>query len=180
MYSNYKFENQVYIRFPQEIADQINKCIDSENPEQLDIQLRGRDVVKKDNQHALEIDFQIMDKTMKGSLIDLPCISESYRSNDMINLFKSSDISQMIYIHKDDEKDVPELLAKKIVVEQVPSSQSGGSSSEIKKVIKYKGYHGITPPTEFIVQRYYKEKSVNNKEKISEQEKKLDKILRKI
>lgn len=37
----------------------------------------------------------------------------------MINLFKSSDISQMIYVHKENEKEVPETLAKKVIVEKI-------------------------------------------------------------
>ena len=32
-----------------------------------------------------------------GSLIDLPTITESYKSKDYINLYKSNDINQMIW-----------------------------------------------------------------------------------
>lgn len=56
----------------------------------------------------------------KASLVDLPCIIESQKTLDGINVFKSNDISQMILVHPNNEE----------------SLEKGKKKTEIKKKLK--------------------------------------------
>jgi len=70
----------------------------------------------KDENGAQKLTFEVRYNDFKGkaSLIELPTIIESHKTIDFINIFKSNDISQMIYVHNQGEKEVPESLAKKV------------------------------------------------------------------
>ena len=40
--------------------------------------------------------------------MNLPCVIESHKSLDSVNLFKSNNISQMLYVHPNQEKTLEE------------------------------------------------------------------------
>lgn len=90
-------------------------------------------------------------------------------------MFKSNDISQMIYIHPNKEKFIEEVpnyqkVAKK-VVEQV---------NEMQTKTKYYARDGLTPPTKCIRTRYFR-KSLNIPPgKMSEIEEEMCEILEEI
>lgn len=47
-----------------------------------------------------------------GFLLDLPCILETHKTLDYINCFKTSDISQMLYVVPEHEKTHPRAKSK--------------------------------------------------------------------
>jgi transcription initiation factor TFIID subunit 7 len=75
------------IRFPKEIAEKIRDAF--ANNQKMPITIEPK--IGK----GLEFDVAIKDLqyTDKGVLVDLPTITESYKSRDYINLYKSNDIS---------------------------------------------------------------------------------------
>ena len=54
-------------------------------------------VQKTTTQMKFEVSIPQINYNAIGSLIDLPTITESYKSKDYINLDKSNDINQMIW-----------------------------------------------------------------------------------
>ena len=61
--------------------------------------------MKNENgEELLQFTFKMDDFESKASLVDLPCVIESFKTLDSINLFKSNNISQMIYVHPNNEE----------------------------------------------------------------------------
>ena len=48
--------------------------------------------------------FKFKEFESKASLMELPCVIESQKSLDSVNLFKSNNISQMLYVHPNNEE----------------------------------------------------------------------------
>ncbi|CAD8048166.1 unnamed protein product [Paramecium sonneborni] len=90
----YERENQLIIRFPPEIAEKIRESF--ANNQQLPMTIEPK--------IGKGLEFEVSIKSLKyqdkGVLVDLPTITESYKSKDFINLYKSNDISQMIWVGK--------------------------------------------------------------------------------
>lgn len=83
----YEHENQLIIRFPLEIADKIREAMDKNPQMKIDVHPKL--------QSGLKFDVEIKDLNFKdmGTLVELPTITESYKTRDYINLFKSNDIN---------------------------------------------------------------------------------------
>ena len=56
----------------------------------------------------MQFSFKMNNFESKASLMDLPCIIESHKTLDSVNLFKSNNISQMIYVHPNNEDTLEE------------------------------------------------------------------------
>ena len=147
-------ENQMILRVPDEIADRLNELFEdeSENADNfIDITpFLTQDPQSKGDITQFKFKFENFEST--ATLVDLPCIVESMKSVDSINLFKSNDISQMIYVHPNKEKfleEVPksEKIAKKVM-------QSNDPAQPPKPV--YLARDGLTPPTKCIRSRYFR------------------------
>lgn len=75
---------------------------------------------KGENETKNKFRFKFGDFESFASLLDLPCVIESHKTIDDINFYKSQNISQMIYVHPNGEKNLEdlkdfELIAKKQV-----------------------------------------------------------------
>lgn len=79
----------------------------------------------------------------KGNIVQLPTITETFKTIDRVNFFKSNDISEMILV-QDEKTEVPESFAKKV-------RENNGN-------VRYKSHSGITPPTKYIKQRFFRKK----------------------
>ena len=90
-------------------------------------------------------------ETRKASILQLPTITETFKTVDHVNFFKSNDISEMIYVHEEREADVPVEIAKR-------TFELKKSVAEVKKVMRLRANSGITQPTQFIRQRYFRKK----------------------
>ncbi|CAG9309914.1 unnamed protein product [Blepharisma stoltei] len=103
--------------------------------------------------------FQIKLNTLEsvGFLLDLPCIVETHKTLDYINCFKTSDISQLLYIVPEHEKTNPR--AKKTSLSRM-----------LIKGEKYKVKSGITPGTHNITSRFFKREVEENPEEVSKVE----------
>jgi transcription initiation factor TFIID subunit 7 len=70
--------------------------------------LNPRVIFNEDKQELIQFSFKLGDKESTASLLDLPCVIESHKSLDSMNLFKSNNISQMLYVHPNNEKTLEE------------------------------------------------------------------------
>ncbi|KAL4487625.1 hypothetical protein ABPG72_017414 [Tetrahymena utriculariae] len=157
------------VTMPESIEKQKDPVPDSNTP-----QVSFLPKVVKDAETGLEklqFDVQVDDFRSKATLIDLPCILETYKTEDTINIFKSNDTKQMIYVHKPEEEDVPQNFAQK---KQVIDRDTN------EKVLKYESHHGITPPTQYIRKRFYRKKPILDKAEVQEVEKIMVKIQKEI
>ncbi|OMH85220.1 Transcription initiation factor TFIID subunit 7 [Zancudomyces culisetae] len=83
---DYYFEDQFIVRVPEEISEEVKKIVDArEVNERIDITF-------KSNRRAI---FRFDDKCYKARLVDLPTITESYRTVDKRQILKVADISQV-------------------------------------------------------------------------------------
>lgn len=88
---------------------------------------------------------------------------------DHVNFFKSNDISEMVYVHEDNESDVKLEIAKR-------AFEVKKSTVEVKKVMRLRANSGITPPTQYIRQRYFRRRPVMPQEELKVVEQELQKI----
>lgn len=97
----------------------------------------------------------------KASILQLPTISETFKTVDRVNFFKSNDISEMIYVHEQGDIEVPPELARKTI-------EIKKSVSEPKRLVKFKAHSGITPPTQYIRQKFFRKKPQIPSDKLQE------------
>ena len=147
-------ENQMILRVPDEIADRLNELFEDDSPNAenyIDITpFLTQDPQSKGDLTQFKFKFENFEST--ATLVDLPCIVESMKSVDSINLFKSNDISQMIYVHPNKEKFLEEVPKHEKVAKKV--MQSSDPSQPPKPV--YLARDGLTPPTKCIRSRYFR------------------------
>ena len=111
------------------------------------------------------------------TLLDMPCIIEAQKTIDYKTFYKSSDISQMMFVHDfsyklNDEKEIEKFNPFEI------------GDSYFKKIIwkkdpdhKYKLKHGLAKCTKNIRERRFKAKTKYNQEEILDVAKKLKSII---
>lgn len=136
--SHYDIEKQFIIRFTPELAEQIHLEI-SKN-EMKDIQ-----ILFSDERNAK---VKIVDKEYSAKLVDLPTITEAWKSNDLMTYYKSGDISQVLLV----------------------------SDGPIDAPVKYES--GLTAPMKNVLKHWRKEVINVTKEEIQEMIDEVQKILR--
>ena len=111
------------------------------------------------------------------TILDMPCIIEAQKTIDYKTFYKSSDISQMMFVH-----DFPYKLNNEREIEKFNPFESGDIS--LKNIIwkkdpdhKYKLKHGLTKCTKNIRERRFKAKTKYNQDEILEVAKKLKSII---
>jgi TATA-binding protein-associated factor Taf7 len=62
--------------------------------------------------NLLLIRFKFGDFESRATVVDLPTITESYKTKDSINFFKSNSINQMIFVHPNNERSLEECKNK--------------------------------------------------------------------
>lgn len=120
-----------------------------------------------------------------ASLVDLPCLVESYKTLDHVNIFKSNNVSQMIVAHPNNEMDLEqtkdfeknfrkittkELKPKEMFKETKAGSKAASKEKRMMTRVRYESLHGLTPPTKFIRQRFFRKKIMFEKGKVTETE----------
>lgn len=96
---------------------------------------------------------------MIGTLVDLPTITETYKTKDETNFFKSNDICQMIWVNENlnsnENKNVHQRINN---VNQGRKVYEQKETVDGKKVyqVKVACEHGLTPPTFDIRKDFYR------------------------
>ncbi|KAG4390483.1 hypothetical protein AAZX31_06G289500 [Glycine max] len=138
-------EEQFILRVPPNVAERIERLLNENNAsssedKSLDLSFR------EDGRSGT---FMIGNEQFPASLLDLPCVVESYKTYDDNSLIKTADIGQMIMVR-----------------------ESGDAAPD---VIEYR--HGLTPPMRDARKRRFRREPDLNPELVSRVEKDLLKIM---
>ena len=174
-------ENQMILRVPDEIADRLNDLFEEEGADEQFIDITPCIVKNPKTGNVAQFKFKFENFEAPASLVDLPCIIESHKSVDSINMFKSNDISQMIYVHPQGEKfleDCPnhQKTAKKIDQASASPTASQTPGSNPSRVV-YLARDGLTVPTKSIRTRFFRKDFDVPINKIREIEEEMSQIL---
>ena len=99
-------EEQIIIRFPPDIAQNLNGKMDDNNFTDFEITFT-------DKHHA---QIKIDDEILQGTLLNLPTIVETHRTVDGSHLFKSADIGEILIVYRPTKTDP---LANDIIKEEM-------------------------------------------------------------
>ena len=159
-------ESQMILRVPEDIAEELNDLFEDEQEgmeEYIDITPH----ITEENGTTFKFKFKNQERA--GTLVNLPCIIESHKSVDSINMFKSNDISQMIVVHEKGEKELRE--DDRQYKRKVEDLEDGTTA------VIYEARDGLTPPTKCIRSRYFRKKFDVPYKKVREIEEEMTKIL---
>ena len=111
-----EIESQMILRVPDNIAEQINALIDYQNDAADNVELVPQIIKNRHGEEVTMFKFRLNNFESRASLIDLPCVIESQKTLDDVNYFKSANISQMIYVHPNNEEEFDQswLISKKL------------------------------------------------------------------
>lgn len=93
-----QLENQFLIRFPEEMAAQLNLYFDSKTEKEPQLFIQPT-VEKEGDIEKVYLKIELEGEIRKASILQLPTITETFKTVDHVNFFKSNDISEMIYVH---------------------------------------------------------------------------------
>ena len=106
MSKSHEYESQMILRVPEAMSEKINNFLDSEEDTDDYVELVPQITKTRNGEEVTMFKFRIGDHEAKASLLDLPCVVESQKTIDDVNFFKSANISQMVYVHPNDEEDL--------------------------------------------------------------------------
>ncbi|KAJ7965278.1 Transcription initiation factor TFIID subunit 7 [Quillaja saponaria] len=137
-------DEQFILRVPPSVAERIDRLLD-ENPSSSE----DKSLDLSFSEDGRSGTFVIGNDHFSASLLDLPCVVESYKSYDDSCLIKTADIGQMIMVR-----------------------EAGDAAPD---VIEYR--HGLTPPMRDARKRKFRREPDLNPELVSRVEKDLLKIM---
>ncbi|OMJ29643.1 GPI-anchor transamidase [Smittium culicis] len=141
--SQLKLESHFIVRVPEEICESVYEIV---NKRDIGDKI---DITFIDNRRAV---FRFEDQLYKAKLVDLPTITESYRTTDKKQILKVADISQML------------LVEEKI---------SGFEDEKLKKLLEIRDIaypHGLAPPLQNVTRRRFRPRISNAKVESIEEE----------
>ncbi|QHO52424.1 Transcription initiation factor TFIID subunit [Arachis hypogaea] len=140
-------EEQFILRVPPSIAERIERLLNEGNDASSSSEDKSLDLSFSEDGRSGT--FVIGNEHFPASLLDLPCVVESYKTYDDNSLIKTADIGQMIMVR-----------------------ESGDAAPD---VIEYR--HGLTPPMRDARKRRFRREPDLNPELVSRVEKDLLKIM---
>uniref|UniRef100_A0A0N4ZX38 TAFII55_N domain-containing protein n=1 Tax=Parastrongyloides trichosuri TaxID=131310 RepID=A0A0N4ZX38_PARTI len=92
-----EWETHFIIRFPEDIAEKVDKMIANDGPVANEIMIN----FDADNRHA---HVQVDNSPLQAKILDLPCVTEVMKTLDNETMYKVTDLSQIIICeHKNSE-----------------------------------------------------------------------------
>ncbi|TKY58197.1 Transcription initiation factor TFIID subunit 7 [Spatholobus suberectus] len=138
-------EEQFILRVPPNVAERIERLLNENNSSSSE----DKSLDLSFSEDGRSGTFVIGNEHFPASLLDLPCVVESYKTYDDNSLIKTADIGQMIMVR-----------------------ESGDAAPD---VIEYR--HGLTPPMRDARKRRFRREPDLNPELVSRVEKDLLKIM---
>ncbi|KAJ3695221.1 hypothetical protein LUZ60_000598 [Juncus effusus] len=135
-------EEQFILRVPPSLAERIDRLFSENSSEDASLDLS----FSEDGRNGT---FMIGDEKFPASLLDLPCVVESYKTYDESVLIKTSDVGQMIMVREE--------------AEPVPEG------------VEYR--HGLTPPMRDARRRRFRREPDLNPEVVQKVEQDLHRIM---
>jgi transcription initiation factor TFIID subunit 7 len=141
----HEWETHCILRVPNEVAPDIDNFIESgeqydpSKPMQRHLEQRSKMAIKfLPNMRCGQL--KINDKAMGFKIQDLPCIVETYKTQDKTNIYKVADISQIINCNPTPE--IPDIGT--VVEGDKNDPEVAASLAKREKLLRYP--HGITAP----------------------------------
>lgn len=122
--------NQMIIRFPEEIAQQLNQYF-LNGGEQPEVTLQA-DYQQKETNPRVSLKVGVNGENYKATVVQLPTVSSTFKTIDRVNFFKSNDISEMIVVHENEYDIINESQAETIL------QRNGGIYNKKKLQKKHK------------------------------------------
>lgn len=109
-------ESQFILRVPPKLASQLRKMINENKVEEVQLEFNTERNAK----------FRIGKEIFDAKLVDLPCITEAYKSIDCMTYYKAGDVSQMIQVVEKPEE-----------IEKIPDKSVSGLTPSTKNIYKH-------------------------------------------
>jgi TATA-binding protein-associated factor Taf7 len=90
-------ESQFILRLPNSISSKLRGMLNSNSVKDIDI-------IFNDERNGI---LKFGKEEFKAKLVDLPCITEAYKSIDLMTYYKAGDISQMILVTENPKEEIP-------------------------------------------------------------------------
>lgn len=148
--ARYQPETQLIFRAPPDLAEELHALLERGEGEEF-FELTPMCVTNRQGEQVTQFKFRLGDVERKASIVDLPCVLESHKTLDGSALFKSGNLSQMVYVHPGAEQfleDVPDFAA--LAAKTVEVSEKGA------RTVRYLARDGLTPPTVDVRNRFFR------------------------
>ena len=164
------------LNVPAEIGQKLHQIIQSSFDSTANIEIIENPSDSMKIEDSRKMLFKINNEIHPITILDLPCIIEGNKTIDYKTFYKSSDISQMFYVHEDKLDNENDLISFDPFVSSIDAN--------FDKVLwkkdrdhQYKLKHGLAKCTRNIRARRFKRKIRYNHEEILEVAKKLKNII---
>ena len=164
------------LNVPAEIGQKLHQIIQSSFDSTANIEIIENPSDSMKIEDSRKMLFKINNEIHPITILDLPCIIEGNKTIDYKTFYKSSDISQMFYVHEDKLDNENDLISFDPFVSSIDSNFDKVLWKKDKDH-QYKLKHGLAKCTRNIRARRFKRKVRYNHEEILEVAKKLKNII---
>merc|ERR1711976_1082 len=169
-------EEAFIIRFPKETADEVRELIDKDQlGERLKIKMNSHERIAEVDFLKDEKSYPKKDMFFKGKLLDLPTVNEIYKSIDNKNMYKCTDLHQMVVLQE--AKDFDELQK-----EFADPDDAKFDPEDPKQVAAhdkmYQYPHGLIPPFKNIRKTRFRKTAKRTQINATELENEVKRLLR--
>ena len=164
------------LNVPAEIGQKLHQIIQSSFDSTANIEIIENPSDSMKIEDSRKMLFKINNEIHPITILDLPCIIEGNKTIDYKTFYKSSDISQMFYVHEDKLDNENDLISFDPFVSSIDANFDKVLWKKDKDH-QYKLKHGLAKCTRNIRARRFKRKVRYNHEEILEVAKKLKNII---
>lgn len=164
------------LNVPAEIGQKLHQIIQSSSDSTANIEIIENPSDSMKIEDSRKMLFKINNEIHPITILDLPCIIEGNKTIDYKTFYKSSDISQMFYVHEDKFDNENDLISFDPFVSSIDANFDKVLWKKDKDH-QYKLKHGLAKCTRNIRARRFKRKVRYNHEEILEVAKKLKNII---
>ena len=164
------------LNVPAEIGQKLHQIIQSSLDSTANIEIIENPSDSMKIEDSRKMLFKINNEIHPITILDLPCIIEGNKTIDYKTFYKSSDISQMFYVHEDKLDNENDLISFDPFVSSIDANFDKVLWKKDKDH-QYKLKHGLAKCTRNIRARRFKRKIRYNHEEILEVAKKLKNII---
>ena len=164
------------LNVPAEIGQKLHQIIQSSFDSTANIEIIENPSDSMKIEDSRKMLFKINNEIHPITILDLPCIIEGNKTIDYKTFYKSSDISQMFYVHEDKLDKENDLISFDPFVSSIDANFDKVLWKKDKDH-QYKLKHGLAKCTRNIRARRFKRKIRYNHEEILEVAKKLKNII---
>ena len=88
----FEHNNQIVIRFPEDIAEQLHEYFDNGGEDAPEVTIES-DPSRSDVVPRIALQVGVNGEKYKATVMELPTISSTFKTIDRVNFFKANDVS---------------------------------------------------------------------------------------